>query len=327
MPTSVPVAVAHTEVHRCQLVGSDLIGPAGPDDAAEPEHSEHVGDGHDVARLLLDQDHGHTVVPQLGQDGHHLLHDLWGQPEIGLVGDEDAGPVDQEGGQGQDLLLAAGEHVGVDRFALGQRWEAVVDPVALLPLGQEDLQVLVDGQSAKDASGLGGHQETPAGAPVGGAVGGVLLAQRHTPARGLDPAGHDVAEGRFPGPVAAEHAEQLTRSQIQGDAMEDVDAVVTGSHVFETEDRSARGTPGAMALTRTGSTSGMASASRLRRLGPGQISLASQTQYAPASCGRSNHRDSWPAPPRPVRTESAEWPWTSSGMSRGRGRPSRSVRR
>ena len=77
--------------------------PAGVDDV------DVVGQALGVVHEVGGQDDAHAAVPQFGDQFKHQLAGLRVQAGARLVQEEDLGIADQGRGQGQPLLLAAGE--------------------------------------------------------------------------------------------------------------------------------------------------------------------------------------------------------------------------
>ena len=131
-------------------------------DAAGFEHIAAVGDGQRQRGHLVDQQDGHAVVAQFGEHVEQFVDHRRRQAERRLVEQQDARLRHQAAGDGQHLLLAAGEKPGAagqplaqPRKALEQRLELGLAIDILSRVGAE--QDVVAARSAP---------ETPAGPPA-----------------------------------------------------------------------------------------------------------------------------------------------------------------
>jgi hypothetical protein len=82
------------------------------DDLALGQDGDVVGDGEGGAEILLDQEDREALVAEAGQQAGDLGDHGRGETVGGLVEEQEPGVQQQGSGDGEQLLLAAGELVG-----------------------------------------------------------------------------------------------------------------------------------------------------------------------------------------------------------------------
>ena len=123
------------------------------DDLALAHDGDVVGHGEGGAQVLLDQQDREALVAEVGQQAGHPGDHRGGEAVGGLVEQQQARVEQQGAGDGQHLLLPAGELVGAVAAALGELGEEPVDPLRGPRAGAAaaggDLEVLLAVRSAK----------------------------------------------------------------------------------------------------------------------------------------------------------------------------------
>src|SRR6266851_8631428 len=138
------------------LIGGELFGGAGIDDAAVVEHEGIVGDGEAHARVLFDQQDRDALRAHLRNDAEHLAHHQRRQPLRWLVEDQQPRVEQQRPADRQHLLLAPGELSAAAQPAFGEAREELIDAgdrpwTAAL---ERHLEVLLDAEVGEDAAAL-----------------------------------------------------------------------------------------------------------------------------------------------------------------------------
>ena len=185
------------QVHRAQQVGHGLgVGDRAPvADLALVHHVGPVGQVAGHVQGLLDQQHRRAPGGDLAHHRDQLGHQRRGQPQGQLVDQQQPGGHDQGLGQGQHLLLAAGQGGGAASQPLpepGEQVERVGDAGVGGGPGHEvgeEAEVLLDGEPGGD--GVAAHDLVqPHPHPPGGRGAGDVEAPE------ADAAGADRLEAR-----------------------------------------------------------------------------------------------------------------------------------
>ncbi len=208
------------------------------------EDDRRPGDVQDPVHLLFDDEQGGPGAVDLAQalvDGvdHHRS-----EAEGDLVGDQEAGRGDQDLGQREDALLAAGERAPVLLAATAQDRERLVGPVQrvghLLPpelLAEQHPQVLLDGQVGEDPSALG-HVGAPGpGDLVGRLSGDVGAAEADRSAEAGQQSGHHPGHRGLAGAVGADQRGHPSGRHREGHIEQRPVGAVGGAHVVDLERR------------------------------------------------------------------------------------------
>ena len=229
--------------------------------------------------MLLDEEDGTSKLAQLDYRVHDCVSGKRGEAECGFVGDEHHGRVGEHRRQAQHLLLPAGEQPGLLLSALGEDREALIGPLPQLLVAQRDGEVLLDGESRKDAAGFGdeeGHRPVLGGT---GRAGDVIAGQLDDTHGGLEYADGDRAQRRLPSTVGSEKRGDLASFEPQVDAVENLSVSVARDDVRHRERRGTQLRTGARPGGQRGYVRGRGStrrapAPRPPRYGPGGPSPA-----------------------------------------------------
>ncbi len=189
-----------------------------------------------------DEDEGFALAVEVVEEFEDFFAGFGVEVAGGFVGEDDEGGVGEGAGDGDALLLAAGELVGF-----------VVEAVVEADLGGEfggdgahlfvggaavvhgDGDVFADGELLDEVVGL--EDEAEVAIAGGGEVvvveGGDVLAAEEVVARGgLIEAAEDVEEGGFAAAGGAHDADVFAGVDVEGDAAEDVGLDVAGDVGF-----------------------------------------------------------------------------------------------
>ncbi len=188
-----------------------------------------------------DDDDGDAGAVEFLEEFHDLATAVGIEVAGGFIGHEDGGIVDEGAGDGDALLLAAGEFVG-----------AVVEALAEADLFEEFLRaggfvvdfVAVDEWEGDVVDGGGAAQEVELledeadgfGADVGELVvvepGDVFVEELEGAGVGLVEEAEEVEEGRFAGAGLAHDGDEFTGFNVQGDATQGLDDHVAHGIAF-----------------------------------------------------------------------------------------------
>ena len=210
-----------------------LLGRPGEHDAAGLQDGGAVGDPERQAGVLLHQQDGGAGLADLDQRVEDQPRHLRGEPQRRLVEEQEAGAPQQRAPDGEHLLLAAGERVGLLVEPLAEPREQGVDALQVLsrlaprPAPHPQLQVLGHRQLAEEAAVLGHEDHAGVGHVLGLAPLDVAAVEPDGALPGLvaQQAGDGLEERGLPGAVGPQHREDLPLLQLQRDAGERVDAV------------------------------------------------------------------------------------------------------
>ena len=163
------LAEGRAEEHRSEEVVApgQLGGRAGEAHLAPLHEHGPFGDGGGDVHGLLDDDHRRALRGQLADDVDQVGDDGRGQAEGELVDDEEPGPAQHGLGDGEHLLLAAGQRRRLlveESFEAGEQLEdplaGAVEVLAVVVLGPPgDPEVVGDGQRPEDAPPAGDGDE------------------------------------------------------------------------------------------------------------------------------------------------------------------------
>ena len=215
-------------------------------DAPRLEHVRARGRGERHCRVLLDHEHGQPLLlVQPPDDAEQLGDDERREPERGLVEEEQPRREHQRAGEGEHLLLAAGERARLLREPLAEKREPGEDALevggdgAVAPRVRAEAEVLLDAQLDERAASLGDVRDllprrrlrrAPDRRPV-----------EEDLAAAADRAGDGAEGGRLPGPVGAEDGDDLALADGERDAVEGGDRPVAGLDVPQLEQRAGHG--------------------------------------------------------------------------------------
>ncbi len=180
--------------------------------------------------MLLDDHGGHAFAHDADEGGEEFVDDDRGEAFGGLVEQEETGVEDQGAGDGEHLLLAAGElvaHVAAAFLEAGEHGVGGLDgPGAGAGDGGE---VLLDGEGAEDVALLRDPADAGGGAALGAERGEVGAGEADGAAEAAGDAGDGVDEGGLADAVAAEDGEGFSLCEAERDAVEDGGSAVAGA--------------------------------------------------------------------------------------------------
>jgi hypothetical protein len=206
-----------------------------------------IGDAQDGGRELLDDEHGYALPGDLG----HLLveppDDQRGQAHGQLVEQQHGRVGGQAPGQGEHLLLAAGQGARRPGGAPGQDREAAERQLLhLLPRASGErhhLEVVADRQVGEDPAALGDQADPGAGQVPGIGTGQVAAAEQQPTRFHRVDSGGDPQRGRLARAVGAEQRHHLARGHGQVHSVQRGDAVVARAHVPQLKQRRGHTSP------------------------------------------------------------------------------------
>ena len=228
-------------------VGAHLGRRPVGDQPAEVEHGHPVGDAHDQAHVVLDEEDGDLQPLADVADGGRHLAGLGGvHARHRLVEQQDRG-LDAEGARHLDaLLVAVGELAGgqsedpVDAEELGDLADSVAVPAVLAHrVGQPqpgadeprpgevvaaEHQVLLHRRRGEERDVLEGAGHAEAGDRVRRQADEVAVAEAHRAGGGPVDAGQDVEHRRLAGAVGADQRVDRPGLNLEGDVVEGGDS-------------------------------------------------------------------------------------------------------
>ena len=176
--------------------------------------------------VLFDQQGRHPLVAQLTDELEDLVNDLRSETKRGLVIEDHARFRHERAGDGQLLLLAAGERAGDLLTTLRKDREAAEHPLQIRVFGpprarrRPEAQVLLHGQRPKDPATFGNEGQARARDVLGEPVRDSSAIQADDAlGRSVDP-GDRAQERRLAGPVRPEDDDDLTPSDVKVHATE-----------------------------------------------------------------------------------------------------------
>ena len=188
-----------------QPVRSQDFGRHGAPDPAVHHDRDLLGDGRCDRNILLDeQDRDLVFLRQGGQQLLHLVDDHRGEPFGRFVEHQQFRVLEQSPGDGEHLLLAAGELATAVAAALGQAGKGLVDPVDRpgAAAGPGQPQMLVNGKRRPEPAALGRVTDTAVGNPVGRQPDEFVACHPDRAALHREEAHNGVAQGRLAHAVA-----------------------------------------------------------------------------------------------------------------------------
>ena len=203
------------------------------DHLALAHHRDVVGDRHDLAQLVGDQNHGAALVAQVAQDPEQVVRLLRGQHAGRLVEDQDAGAAEQRF-EDLDALLDAHGQIGdagiqIDLEAVFplQRCDLLARAADALGQGQAALgaeqQVLQDRERLDQHEVLVDHADARPDRILGAVDLALLPVDPDGPAIGPVVAVEDVHQRRLAGAVLADDAVDRAGGDLQIDGLVGVD--------------------------------------------------------------------------------------------------------
>ncbi len=198
------------------------------------EHVAAVGDGEAQLGVLVDEQERASRVAQDGQLVEDLLDELRGEPERGLVEQQDARARHETAGEREHLLLASGEEPRARIGALAEARKAlehrldVGGDVVVAAQERAEAQVVAHAQVGEDQAALRHQHE--AGAHAIGRVERCHLGAEELNAAALGPeqAGQRGHQRRLAGAVGAEHRHHLAVAHVEIQARQHGRAAVAG---------------------------------------------------------------------------------------------------
>ena len=212
-------------------VGEELAGRALLDDDAVVHEQHPVGDLARKAHLVGDDEHGDARVGQAAHDGEDLADDFGVQGGGGLVKEHDLGLHAQGAGDGDALLLAAGEAAGVGVLLVQQphaaqqlqRLFAGLGGLGFFDVDGAAGDVVHDAHVGKEVEGLKDHADLAAdGGDVRGAAVHGDAVDDDGAAGGLLQTVEAAQEGALAGAGGADDADDLAFFHGTVDALEDL---------------------------------------------------------------------------------------------------------
>jgi hypothetical protein len=216
----------------------DLVVTQGVDDLTLHEEVVAVGDGCGEAEVLLNEQDGDAVLLGLGEERCHLLNEERGEALGRLVEEEQARAHAEDAGDGEHLLLAAGELRAALAAAVFEAWEHGVDTVEAPRLradGRGEEEVLFDGEASVDATVVRNVAEATAGALVGREAGDVGTLEENLAASLLVEAHEGAQGGGLAGAVAADEGDDLALVDVEREVVQGLRLTVPGGESLDAE--------------------------------------------------------------------------------------------
>jgi 3-oxoacyl-[acyl-carrier protein] reductase len=219
------------------VVRAQLGRRAVQDDLAVREHVAAVGDLERQLDVLLDQQHRAAALLRVAPDDRQqALDDDGREPEAELVQQQQARAAGERAGDGQHLLLAAGQQPDrprlqrlqgrevLERLRRVERLAAVAQP-----------EVLGDGQAEEQTAALGDVRDPAPRAALGRHPRRVLAVEQDPALERVHEPGHGPQRGRLARPVGAEQRDDLARGDLQLHLPDHGRAVVAGGQALEAQ--------------------------------------------------------------------------------------------
>ena len=252
-PTRMPCTIALTQLmpagpvfaspKYAASICSGLNSPGRPferrpslEEALDPR-----GDADRLAHVLLDEQHRHPGVEQLGQQAVDLPHDDRRRAERELVEQEHARVRDERPSDRHGLLLAAGELRGALARSFPHPSEQPVDALQIPGSGPgvvgADDQVLLDGERREETASLG-HERHPRGQPPFRRLAGDLRPVQEDRALGrLVQTGQRAQQRRLARAVRADDRVHLAGVDAQAHAGDRTELTVEDGEIANLQDR------------------------------------------------------------------------------------------
>jgi hypothetical protein len=215
--------------HRQKLlhdapVGLQIGGGAGEADLALLQDVDAVGERHHELQVLLGQHDREARGLELGDALAQLLDDQWRQALRRLVEQQELGIAHQRAGDGQHLLLAAGQHAAAavaDLGQVGKEREHLLLAPGRAAVGADaagDIEILPHRELGEDAPVFRHEADAEPTDAVRAHMGDVAALPHHTSAAGRREA-HDRAHGRgLAHAIAPDQGDAFAGVYLQRDA-------------------------------------------------------------------------------------------------------------
>jgi hypothetical protein len=213
-------------------------------DLAAVEQVDVVGQGQGPGDVLLDQEEACPLVGDAAEELEDLVDDLGSEAHGDLVEEHDLGVGDVGAGQGQHLLLAAGQGSGrlAEPFAeTGEGFHGLGQAVLPAAAGLEG-EVLSHRQRGEHAAALRDVAHAPAGQLVGTVAGDVDSVERHRPGGRAEQARRHPQQRGLARAVGAEEGHDRGVGHGERHAPQHGGLGVTGDDVVEAEHQTASST-------------------------------------------------------------------------------------
>jgi hypothetical protein len=206
---------------------------------AAAHHDRLVAGVEDRLQALIDDDRGQAAPAQPLQQVDHLVDDLRGEALGRFVEQQQPGLAQQRAGDREHLRLATGEATAGRPGAFGQSRKHLQHVVqrpapfagAVQTLG--DAQVLHHREAAEDALAIQHERDAGLRDRVGGPGSDVDAVQHDLAAEGPHRPRDRLEQRGLADAIAAEHADELARSDAQAHALQDVELRVAGRHLAQ----------------------------------------------------------------------------------------------
>ena len=195
-----------------------------------------VGDLESGDGVLFHQQHGEAQVLHFQDFGKDFLDQQRRQAHGRLVQQQQTGAAHQGAGEGQHLLLAAGERAAQLLQALAQAREAAQHDIhlqdAVWVVVAADEQVLAHGHVGEDHFALGHKHGRVADAPPGGLASREPATDEHRARPRLQQPDNGFEQGGLARAVRAEQADDLPGADVQARAVDDLKAAVAAPKIL-----------------------------------------------------------------------------------------------
>jgi hypothetical protein len=173
--------------------------------------------------VLLDHQDGRLLLAQALEQLEDLVYDDRGEPQRGLVEQEQLRPRHERPPDGEHLLLAAGERPGGLAGALGEDGKQLVDPLrrrrhlgAVAERGAAQAEIVRHRQPREDPAALRHEREPAPDDPLGRQPRELLTVEAHTSGGSRHEAPHGPEQAGLAGPICAEQGDQLALLDAEG---------------------------------------------------------------------------------------------------------------
>ena len=222
-----------------RLVVAQRRGEAAEADRALLEDIDPVGEGERELHVLLGEQDGQTLALEPRDLLAEVVHDEGGEPLRRLVEQQQLGVAHQRAGDGEHLLLAAGEVAALTGRQLPQLREEVIDPfhrpARCGHAAAGHVEVLPHGEVGEDAPVLRDEADAGARHPVRRPAGDVAALPHDAAGVGRSESHDRPHGGRLADPVAAQQADALARRHLHRHAEEHPRKPVRGVDVLDLE--------------------------------------------------------------------------------------------
>src|SRR6266545_738121 len=203
-----------------------------------------IADAEGHARVLLDEEDGDAAAHELADHVPDVADERGGEPLGGLVHQDEPRARHHHASDGEHLLLAAGQRLGVLVDTLGEPREMLEDLLEACPAqrrgaaghGREpQLEVLAHGEAREDAPVLRHEADAPPRDLVRRQPGQVAALEVDGASGGLDEAHPGLHERGLAHAVLAEERHRLAFLHLEGHAEEDRRGAVARVEVADAE--------------------------------------------------------------------------------------------